>query len=65
MIFYHGYCQNSTSPLLYDEAVMPPELRKGHQQNDFAVMVSYEFDRIITESEFAAVLMRTYRTLTS
>lgn len=30
---------------LYDEAAMPPELRKAHQQNDIAVMQAYGFRR--------------------
>ncbi|MCC8110673.1 MAG: antitoxin VbhA family protein, partial [Ruminococcus sp.] len=39
---------------LYDELTMPPELRKAHQANDFAVMAAYGFDRKITESECVA-----------
>lgn len=48
---------------LYDGLTMPPELRKAHQANDFAVMVAYGFDRKITESECVAELMRRYREL--
>ncbi len=48
---------------LYDELTMPPELRKAHQANDFAVMAAYGFDRKITESECVAELMRRYREL--
>ena len=49
---------------LYDEACMPPELRKAHQQNDLAVMAAYGFDRKITESECVAELMKLYQKLT-
>lgn len=48
---------------LYDELTMPPELRKAHQQNDFAVMSAYGFDRKITESERVAELMKIYQML--
>ncbi len=49
---------------LYDETTMPPELRKAHQQNDFAVMAAYGFPRNITESECVAELMKMYQRLT-
>lgn len=49
---------------LYDETFMPPELRKVHQANDFAVMSAYGFDRKITESECVAELMKMYQKLT-
>ncbi len=49
---------------LYDELTMPPELRRAHQANDFAVMAAYGFDRKITESECVAELMKMYRELT-
>ena len=50
---------------LYDEAVMPPELRKAHQQNDKAVMQSYGFwDKLNTETECVAELMKMYQALT-
>ena len=49
---------------LYDELTMPPELRKAHHENDFAVMAAYGFDRKITESECVAELMERYRELT-
>ncbi|MDE5556800.1 MAG: methylase [Ruminococcus sp.] len=48
---------------LYDELTMPPELRKAHQQNDFAVMSAYGFDKKITESECVAELMKLYQKL--
>ena len=49
---------------LYDELTMPPELRKAHQANDFAVMTAYGFNIKMTESECVAELMKlseTYR----
>lgn len=48
---------------LYDETTMPPELRKAHQANDFAVMAAYGFNRKITESECMAELMKRYQAL--
>lgn len=48
---------------LYDETTMPPELRKAHQANDFAVMAAYGFDRKITESECVAELTKRYQEL--
>ena len=34
---------------LYDETLMPPELRKAHQANDRAVMAAYGFSTKMTE----------------
>lgn len=49
---------------LYDEATMPPELRKAHQQNDKAVMQAYGFDvKTTTESSCVAELMKMYQKL--
>ena len=51
---------------LYDEAVMPPELRKAHQQNDKAVMEAYGFwGKLNTETECVAELMKLYQGLVS
>ncbi|MBO5049916.1 MAG: class I SAM-dependent DNA methyltransferase [Oscillospiraceae bacterium] len=51
---------------LYDEAVMPPELRKAHQQNDKAVMQAYGFwGKLNTETECVAELMKMYQELTA
>ena len=50
---------------LYDETVMPPELRKAHQANDRAVMQAYGFDvKSMTESSCVAELMKMYKDLT-
>ena len=49
---------------LYDEATMPPELRKAHQQNDRAVMQAYGFSvKNMTESACVAELMKLYQQL--
>lgn len=51
---------------LYDEVLMPPELRKAHQNNDRAVMQAYGFDiKTTTESKCVAELMRLYKQKTS
>lgn len=50
---------------LYDDNVMPVELRKAHQLNDKAVMDAYGFDyKTMTESECVAELMKMYKKLT-
>jgi hypothetical protein len=46
---------------LYDEAAMPPELRRAHQENDRAVMAGYGFDIKMSESECVAELFRLYQ----
>ncbi len=48
---------------LYDEATMPPELRKAHQDNDRAVMAAYGFSPKMTESEYVAELFKMYATI--
>ena len=48
---------------LYDETVMPPELRKAHQENDRAVMTAYGFNPKMTESEIVAELFKMYEKL--
>ena len=49
---------------LYDETVMPPELRKAHQENDRAVMQAYGFTPKMTENEIVAELFKIYEKLT-
>lgn len=49
---------------LYDEVLMPVDLRKAHQENDKAVMEAYGFDwRTMTESECVTELMKIYEKL--
>ena len=50
---------------MYDDNLMPPELRKAHQANDRAVMQAYGFDvKTMTESSCVAELMKMYQELT-
>ena len=49
---------------LYDEAAMPPDLRKAHQDNDRAVMQAYGFSTKMSESECVAALFKLYEDLT-
>lgn len=49
---------------LYDETVMPTELRKAHRANDAAVMEAYGFQKDMTESEIVADLFKLYEKLT-
>ena len=49
---------------LYDETLMPPELRKAHQANDKTVMQAYGFTTKMTESECVAELFKLYEKLT-
>ncbi len=49
---------------LYDELIMPQELRKAHQENDKAVMQAYGFSvKDMTESKCVAELMKMYQRL--
>ena len=50
---------------LYDEAAMPPELRKAHQANDAAVMKLYGYKPGTPEPAIVADLMKRYQQLTS
>ena len=50
---------------LYDEVAMPPELRRAHQENDWAVMQAYGFDIKMSESECVAELFGLYKELIS
>ncbi|EJO21217.1 methyltransferase domain protein [Selenomonas sp. FOBRC6] len=48
---------------LYDDVVMPPELREAHRANDRAVMRAYGFSTKLSESECVAELMKRYEQL--
>jgi hypothetical protein len=51
---------------LYDETVMPPELRKAHQANDKAVMQAYGMPiKETNEAACVAWLMRMYQEMTA
>ena len=55
---------NSSLADLYDELIMPKELRKAHQANDVAVMEAYGFNwKTMTESECVAELMKMYKNI--
>ncbi|MDO5577051.1 MAG: hypothetical protein Q4F84_08225, partial [Fibrobacter sp.] len=56
---------NSSLADLYDEATMPQDLRKAHQENDKAVMKAYGFPIKMTESECVAELFKLYQKLVS
>ena len=49
---------------LYDETVMPPELRRAHRANDAAVLEAYGFPKDATESDIVARLFKMYQELT-
>ena len=48
---------------LYDETLMPVELRRAHQSNDRAVMAAYGFDPKMEESEIVARLFEMYEAM--
>ena len=49
---------------LYNDTLMPPELRKAHQANDKAVMEAYSFDvKSTTETDCVAELMKLYQSI--
>ena len=48
---------------LYNETLMPSELRRAHQENDRAVMAAYGFDLKMSESECVAELFRMYQAM--
>jgi hypothetical protein len=55
---------NASLADLYDETIMPSELRKAHQENDKVVMEAYGFDwHHMTESDCVAELMKLYQKL--
>ncbi len=57
---------NSTLANLYDDTLMPPELRKAHQDNDRAVMNAYGIPvKGTTESSCVAELMKMYQAKTA
>ena len=56
---------DSSLAALYDEAAMPPALRKAHRANDKAVLAAYNFPADITESACVAELFARYRKMTA
>ena len=51
---------DSTLAALYDENLMPVELRRAHKENDAAVLAAYNFPADISESEIVAALMKLF-----
>lgn len=49
---------------LYDETLMPPELRKAHKANDEAVLAAYELPKSTSENDIVAFLFKKYAELT-
>lgn len=63
LVIRDKYPESSLSDL-YDELIMPSDLRKAHQDNDKAVMAAYGFDwRKMSESECVGELMKLYKEL--
>ena len=56
-------CPDSSLADLYDETLMPPELRKAHRANDAAVLEAYGFPKDATESDIVARLFKMYQEL--
>ena len=50
---------------LYDETLMPADLRKAHRANDRAVMAAYGFDAKMSEADIVAALFKLYEELTA
>ncbi len=48
---------------LYNETLMPPELRRAHRANDEAVMAAYGWNTKMDESEIVARLFQMYESL--
>lgn len=48
---------------LYNDLVMPPELRTAHARNDEAVCRAYGFDAGMTEEEIAGALLEMYEAI--
>lgn len=50
---------------LYDENLMPKDLREAHRQNDLAVLAAYGFDKNLSEPQIVGELMTLYNNLTN
>ncbi|MBR1911391.1 MAG: methylase [Treponema sp.] len=50
---------------LYDETLMPADLRKAHRANDRAVMEAYGFNEKMSEADIVAALFALYEELTA
>ena len=54
----------SSFAALYDDVLMPPDLRKAHYDNDLAVIEAYGWNKDITEDEIVTHLFELYEKLT-
>ena len=52
---------DSTLAELYDENLMPKDLRDAHKKNDLAVMEAYGFDKNLSEDKIVAELLKLYQ----
>jgi hypothetical protein len=50
---------------LYDDTLMPKDLRDAHKENDAAVLAAYNFPKDFTDSDIVAELMNLYSLETS
>ena len=55
---------DSSLAILYDETLMPIELRKAHRANDAAVLEAYGFPKDASEPDIVARLFKMYQELT-
>lgn len=53
----------SSFAALYNDVLMPAELRKAHRENDSAVCEAYGWDKDISEGEIAAKLFDLYQSI--
>ena len=59
------YHENSRADLyLYNNVIIPVELRKAHRLNDITVCEAYKFDKDISEVDIVAKLKRMHQELT-
>lgn len=56
--------QGASLAELYDEVLMPADLRAAHKANDKAVMAAYGFEWGMSESEIVGELIKLYENLT-
>ena len=61
----NGLYLDNASADLYDERIMPVELRTAHKNNDQAVLAAYNLPKNITEEEIVAFLMQEYQKRTT
>ncbi len=59
-----AHYQESSLANLYDDLLMPEDLRKAHHTNDNAVLKAYGFPKDATESDIVARLFKMYQELT-